>query len=283
MWPFFAPSRRAAVERALTLAALAPGERFLDLGCGDGRVLAAAARRGARVRGIEMDAELVVGARRRLARAGLDGEVVHGDIFEADLDAEVIFTYLTPGTLQELTPRFQALRPGTRLVALDFAVPDLVPARMTPTLALYHLPAPERRSAQRPGWSSPATMVVTVPDRQSLTCLELTHPGGSVEVTVTPGLQAAASVKVGCDRADPGRPVAVDLRWEGPAAGTLVTGSVAAEGVGPHPVFVLFADEDGGQWELSDEAARRLERHVARGLRPASSADLLAAAIEDVA
>lgn len=283
MWPFFAPSRRAAVDRALTLAGLAPGERFLDLGCGDGRVLLAAARRGAAVRGIEMDPELVADARRRLHRAGYEGEVVQGDIFEADLDADVVFTYLSPGTLQELTPRFQAPRPGTRLVTLDFAVPDLEPERSTRTLSLYRLPSPLRPAVDRPGWHSPATLVVTVPERQSLTCFELASPGGEVQVSATPELGAVAAVKVGRTSTGPGRPVAVDLRWEGAPEGTLVRGHLEASGVGPHPVFVLFADEEGGQWELSAEAALQLAGRLDAGHRPRSSSELVAAAVEDVA
>lgn len=154
MWPFFAPSRRKAIERALTLAALAPGERFVDLGCGDGRVLVAAARRGARVLGIEADGELVEQARRRLDRAGVDGRVVEGDIFDCEIDADVVFAYLTPGTLQELTSRFQAMA-GTRLVTLDFAVPDLMARRSTPTLRCTSCRRRSDRRSRRPAGPRP--------------------------------------------------------------------------------------------------------------------------------
>lgn len=282
MWPFFAPSRRKAVDRALTLAALAPGERFVDLGCGDGRVLVAAARRGARVLGIEADGELVERARRRLARAGVDGRVVEGDILESEIDTDVVFTYLTPGTLQELTPRFQAMR-DTRLVTLDFAVPDLIAQRSTPTLSLCELPAPVRSPEPLTGWPAAASLVVTAPDRQSLTCLELIHAGGPVAVRASAELEGAAAVKVGRRAAGPGRPVAVDLRWEGAPAGTLVAGCLEAVGVGPHPVFVLFADEENGLWELSDEASRRITRRLDGRNHPTTAAELLAAAVEDVA
>jgi SAM-dependent methyltransferase len=283
MWPFFAPSRRRAIDRALTLAGLAPGERFMDLGCGDGRVLVAAARRGAEVVGIEADGELVERARRRLARAGLSGAVVHGDIFECPLDADVIFTYLTPGTLQELTEHFQALAPGTRLVTLDFPVPDLVAAESTQALSLYRLPAAVRPPAPAPAWPAAATLVVTVPERQSLTCIELIHPGGRAEVRVSPELKAVAGIKIGRDHVEPGRPVAVDLRWEGEPEGTLVAGRIDAPGAGPHAVYVLFADEEGGHWELTDEASRELARHLGAGRAPRSSAELLAAAVGEVA
>jgi SAM-dependent methyltransferase len=282
MWPFWAPSRRGAIDRALTMAGLAPNERFVDLGCGDGRVLAAAARRGARVVGVEFDHDLVVQARMRLARAGLAGEVVHGDIRDVDIDADVIFTYLTPGTLQELTPRFQALAAGTRLVTLDFAVPDLEPERETKTLHLYRLPAPQRPPAGDTGWPAGGTLVVTVPDRQSLTCLELVHAGGPVELAVSPELRDAAAVKVGRAETGTGRPVAVDLRWEGAPEGTLVAGGIAVDAAGVHPVYALFADEEGGQWELTEDATRRLDRRLRHEPWPRSGAELLAAATSSV-
>ena len=283
MWPFWAPSRRGAIDRALTMAGLAPGERFVDLGCGDGRVLASAARRGAHVVGIEFDADLVGRARHRLARAGLEGEVVHGDIFEVDIDADVIFTYLTPGTLQELTPRFPAMPAGTRLVTLDFAVPDLEAERATKTLHLYRLPAPERPPAESVGWPTGGTLVVTVPDRQSLTCLELAHAGGPVQLAVSPELLGAAAVKVGRAETGTGRPVAVDLRWEGAPAGTLVAGLLADDAAGVHPVYALFADGEGGQWELTEEATRRIDRRLRDDPRPRSTEELLAAAAASVA
>lgn len=126
---------------------------------------------------------------------------------------------------------------------------------------------------------------MTVPDRQSLTCLELIHAGGPVEVRASAELETAAAVKVGCSAVEPGGPVAVDLRWEGAPAGTLVAGTLEAAGVGPHPVFVLFADEESGLWELSNEASEQLARRLDGRRRPTTSAELLAlaAVVEGVA
>ena len=59
------------VEAMLELAAVKPGERLIDLGSGDGRIVLAAARRGAEAIGVEIDAELVERARRRAELEGL--------------------------------------------------------------------------------------------------------------------------------------------------------------------------------------------------------------------
>ena len=53
------PTPPALVEKMLDLAHLTPDDRLVDLGSGDGVLVIAAARRGARARGIEYDRRLV--------------------------------------------------------------------------------------------------------------------------------------------------------------------------------------------------------------------------------
>jgi SAM-dependent methyltransferase len=133
-WPFFAPSSDGTVTRALDLAELAPGEHLVDLGCGDGQVLLAAAKRGAIVTGVECDEDLAASAMAALRAAGFAerSRVVVADLFTPDLlqtlapPPTVLFSYLSPAVLQRLTPTLRGLR-GVRLVTVDFALPDLVP------------------------------------------------------------------------------------------------------------------------------------------------------------
>ncbi len=277
-WPFWAPSDLAAVDRALDLAGLVPGERFVDLGCGDGQVLVAAARRGAVVRGVECDEDLAEQARKALAANGFTGEVVVGDLFDPalELDADVVFTYLAPATLQRLRGRLRAMT-GTRLVTVDFAVPGLMPVTEEGLTHLYRLPCRLQQPC-RPGWATAGTLVVTVPDTPSLTCLEMHHAGGPVRLQVAPPLAAAGTFVTGADEADPGAPVAIDIRWEGAEAGTAASGTIAIDGVGEHHVTVLFFEESEGQWHLSDDAAVNLARRFAGQPGPATVAEVLAAA-----
>lgn len=269
------------MTRALRLARLAPGERFLDIGCGDGRILSAAARRGAVAVGIETDVELVDVARRHLSDEGLDATVIHGDAMEVDVAADVIFAYLSPATLQRLRPRFQSAAPGTRLVTVDFGVLGLVPTRVVGGVFLYELPAavaPVAEVAAQPGWSSEGTLVAAIPENESLTSLEIVHPGGPVRLRASRDLEAVASFYAGTDEAGAGERVAVDVRWHEIEEGTLVVGGLDVEGLGAHYVVALFTDDDNGMWELSDEGVANLADRLVTDPPPADWAELLAAA-----
>jgi SAM-dependent methyltransferase len=276
-WPFWAPSDQRAAERAIDLAGLEAGERFIDLGCGDGRVLVAAARRGAAVVGVESDADLVAEARANLAAAGVEGDVVEGDLFDVDLDADVLFTYLAPATLQRLAPRLASARPGARLVTVDFAVPGVEADRVVRGRHLYRLPLRPTHAAE-PGWPSAGVLVVASPEHESLTTLEIVHSGGAVMLEPTKSLLAAGSFLTGADRAGPGEAVAVDVRWDGLDDGRVVTGSIRAGEAGALRVFVLWSEGEEGLWELTADACRNLSAHLRANRHPAGVDELLEAA-----
>ena len=124
------PTPPALVEKMLDIAHLTPQDRLVDLGSGDGVIVIAAARRGARARGIEYDRRLVELSKRRAEEAGVTPRTkfVRGDIFETDFsDATVVTTFLLPSMNLRLRPTFLALKPGTRIVANTFAIGDWEP------------------------------------------------------------------------------------------------------------------------------------------------------------
>jgi SAM-dependent methyltransferase len=124
------PTPPALVEKMLDLAALTPKDRLVDLGSGDGVLVIAAARRGARARGIEYDRGLVEFSKRKAAEAGVSRltRFVRGDIFKTDFsDATVVTTFLLPSMNLRLRPTFLAMKPGTRIVANTFAIADWQP------------------------------------------------------------------------------------------------------------------------------------------------------------
>jgi protein-L-isoaspartate(D-aspartate) O-methyltransferase len=121
------PARRlnngepAALLRWLDSLELAPGERFLHVGCGVGYYTAIAAealRPGGRALGVELDPDLAERARRNLA--GLDdveivsgdGAALAGDRFDA-IFVNAGATEILPAWLDSLTPGGRLLLPLT--------------------------------------------------------------------------------------------------------------------------------------------------------------------------
>jgi SAM-dependent methyltransferase len=129
----YEPSPPAVVEAMLDLAGVRAGDVVYDLGCGDGRILVAAARRGARAVGVDLDPERVREARENATKAGVADRVtvIQGDLFEADVhDASAVMLYLWPEVNLRLRPRLLAqLRPGARVVSHSHDMGDWKPAR----------------------------------------------------------------------------------------------------------------------------------------------------------
>ena len=290
-WPFWAPSDLAEVEHALDVAGLRAGEHLVDLGCGDGQVLVAAARRGASVEGIDTEEELAALAIEALEANGLLGAVHVGDVFEHPLEADVLFTYLSPGTLQRLAPRLQAcVRPGTRLVTVDYHVPGLEPEVVDGRVRLYRLPAPpaapvDASSPAAIGWPSAGVLTTVPPDVHSLTTVSLHHSGGPVAVSATGDLEWAVTLHVGADEVSPGDEVAIDIRWEPMEAGSVVVGGIACNGdVGELLLGTVTSDEEHELWEVTDEGVLRLRARLRdrRRRKPLTSvADMVAACDDD--
>ncbi len=117
----YEPSPPEVVEAMLAIANVGPRDVVYDLGCGDGRVVIAAARRGARGVGVDIDPERVREARANARAAGVEGrvEIRQGDLYEADVsDATVVMLFLQPEVNLRLRPRLlAALRPGSRIVS----------------------------------------------------------------------------------------------------------------------------------------------------------------------
>lgn len=124
------PTPAALVERMLDLAKVTAEDIVVDLGSGDGRNVIAAARRGARARGIEFNPDMVALSEQLARDAGVEGRArfVQGDMFTADIsDATVLALFLLPNNLEKLKPAFAALRPGTRIVVNTFGIQDWEP------------------------------------------------------------------------------------------------------------------------------------------------------------
>ena len=119
----------------LELAEVTADDVVYDLGCGDGRIVVAAARQaGARGVGIDLDPERIAEARALAEREAVSDRVtfVAGNLFEADLrEATVVMLYLQPEPNLRLRPRLLSeLRPGTRVVSHSYDMGDWEPDEM---------------------------------------------------------------------------------------------------------------------------------------------------------
>ena len=119
------PTPPTLVEKMLDMATVTPKDFVIDLGSGDGRNVIAAAKRGARALGVEYDQNLVQVSRRAASAEGVAdrAKFMQGDMFEADISkATVLALFLLPDNLERLKPKFERLRPGTRIVTNGYQI-----------------------------------------------------------------------------------------------------------------------------------------------------------------
>jgi SAM-dependent methyltransferase len=118
------------VERMMRMAEVGRDDYVIDLGSGDGRLVIAAAKRGASGLGVDLDPNLVRLATQNAAKAGVADRAKFEvkDIFETDLTrATVVTMYLLPDFNAKLLPKFLKLKPGTRIVSHDGGIGDWAP------------------------------------------------------------------------------------------------------------------------------------------------------------
>lgn len=130
---WYVPTTHEIVDRMMTVAKVRPGDVVYDLGCGDGRMVIAAAKKyGTRGVGVDLDPARIREAKANAREAGVEDMVTFevGDLFETDVrEATVVMLYLLPELNRRLKPKlFAELRPGARVVSHDFDMgPDWPP------------------------------------------------------------------------------------------------------------------------------------------------------------
>src|SRR5579883_1731567 len=149
----FADAQKPVVEAMLKLAAVKKGDVVYDLGCGDGRIVIAAAKQyGARGVGIDHNADLIAQAREKARQEGVESLVrfERGDIFDADIhEATVVAIYLLPHINLKLRPKLlKDLKPGARVVSHEFGMGDWKPEKTAEIdgakILLWTIPPPAR-------------------------------------------------------------------------------------------------------------------------------------------
>ena len=130
----YVPTPNDVVEKMLELANVQKDDLLYDLGCGDGRIVVAAAKRiGCRAVGYDIDPNRVKESLENVARNNV-GHLVsieQKDIFTLDLSkANVITLYLLPSLNVRLIPQLEKLKAGSRIVSHDFRMKGVKPDRI---------------------------------------------------------------------------------------------------------------------------------------------------------
>ena len=130
----YVPTTDKAVQEMLKLADVKKSDVVYDLGCGDGRIVIAAAKTyGAHGVGIDINPERIKEAKENAKRAGVEHLVrfEENDLFQAEFRPATVVTLLVLSSFNlQLRPRLlQQLKPGTRVVSNTFDMGDWKPEK----------------------------------------------------------------------------------------------------------------------------------------------------------
>lgn len=135
----FLPTLKQHVPRALDLMDLPENATILELGCGDGRVLAAAAERGWHAVGYELNPFLALLSWLRTRKYGSRVRVVCGNYWHKEWPtADGIFVFLLQPYMEKLDNKIiQYKHKPVKLVSFAFDIKSRKPNRTTRGLYLY--------------------------------------------------------------------------------------------------------------------------------------------------
>lgn len=136
--PPFVPTGRTDVRRMVDLAGLRPGMRAYDLGCGDGRIVREAAKRGAVATGYELSVPTLLLA--KLLTIGTpNASVRYGNFWKKDLrDADAVFCFLLKEPMRDFERKiWPTLKKGAKVVSYMFTMPGVQPVETKGRIAVY--------------------------------------------------------------------------------------------------------------------------------------------------
>ncbi len=144
----FVPTKRKDVQRFLEVADIKDGQKVYDLGCGDGRLVCAAASAGADAEGLEISILpfILAHTRRLFSENRKHIKISYKNIWGANLsDADVIYIYLMPEALPRLKAKLEKeLKKETKIITYVWPIEDWTPVAQNetkghPSLYLYRI------------------------------------------------------------------------------------------------------------------------------------------------
>lgn len=143
--PVFVRSSAERLATMLQLPQIQSGDRLLDMGSGDGKVVIALAKRFPKctVVGVEFNPLLVQTSKNAIKAACLDGRItiVCQSFWKTDLsNFDVVFLYGTSYIMEKLEKKVRTeMRPGTQFVSNYFKFPTLKPKKTIAQVRLYFI------------------------------------------------------------------------------------------------------------------------------------------------
>jgi ubiquinone/menaquinone biosynthesis C-methylase UbiE len=147
----YVPTRQTVVDAMLKMANVTKGDIHYDLGCGDGRIVISAAKKGAIATGVDIDPQRIKEAKDNAKTAGVSDKVtfIEGNLFDLDFSKATVLTlYLLPSVNMKLRPKIlNELKPGTRIVSHAFDMGDWEPEKkiVVDGSTIYFWTVPERK------------------------------------------------------------------------------------------------------------------------------------------
>jgi protein-L-isoaspartate O-methyltransferase len=124
----FVPAKRKAVAKMIEFADIKPGQKAVDIGSGDGRIVIALARAGAIAHGYEINPVLVWWSGRKIKKAGLRGKafVYVKNLWSEDFSCfDIVTIFGIPKIMKELGEKLdRELKPGVKIISYGFRFPD---------------------------------------------------------------------------------------------------------------------------------------------------------------
>lgn len=122
----YVPTRKKELDKILKNAKLKPGQRFYELGCGDGRISRAAATEYKVIAvGIDINPFLILYAKLiNKFRKTKNTEFIKQNIFDTDLKkADVVYLFLMPKLISSLLPKLnKELRKNSLVISHGFTI-----------------------------------------------------------------------------------------------------------------------------------------------------------------
>jgi len=141
----YLPTPPRAVEKMLELAEIKPDEKVYDIGCGDGRLVIAAARDyQAKAVGFEISPPVYLTAKlwHKMRKTETNARILFKDSRTVDFsDADVIVNFMTPDSLKETwREKLESeLKPSARVLSYAFAIDGWKPSLVTEPEKAYNV------------------------------------------------------------------------------------------------------------------------------------------------